>query len=436
MTSADTDVRGPADPVAPAGPAGPAGPGAETVPFDAFDVVHRPNPYPRYRALRETAPFCPVRLGAARVTLATTYEGCHTVLQGAEWGRGYSDGLNPFRPGVPPSEVPGGSFLGMDPPDHDRLRSLVSRAFTPRASLAEVPFVRSTVDRLVDDALAGGGLDVVADLARPLSVEVMCRLLGVPTADAPSFVTWIQGIARGTDPDYLLSPADIVVRTASARDLGAYLFRLIAERRSRPQDDLVSRLVAVQHDQGALTELEVIELVALLLAAGLDTTANLVTNGVLALLRHPDQLALLRERPDLMPAAVEEMLRYDPPSQFVTRVALADTAVAGHPFRRGDGVVVLSASGHRDPAAFENPDTFDITRYAATPPARRHLGFALGVHYCLGAPLARLQAENAIGTLVRRGGELSLVTDDLEYRPNAALRGLRTLLVNTTGSAD
>lgn len=405
---------------------------ASVVEFDAFDLEHRADPYPRYRALRETAPFCPVRLGAAQVTVATTYAGCAAVLQGAEWGRGYADGLNPFRPGVAPGEVPGGSFLGMDPPDHTRLRALVSRAFTPRASLAEAPFVREVVDGLVDTALADGGLDVVADLARPLSVAVMCRLLGVPAADAPSFLGWIQGVARGTDPDYLLSPADIVVRTAAARDLGGYLFALVAARRAEPRDDLVSRLVAVQRDQGGLTELEVVELTALLLAAGLDTTANLVTNGVLALLRHPDQLALLRARPELMPAAVDEMLRYDPPSQFVTRVALADTTVGGHPFRRGDGVVVLSASGHRDPAAFADPDRFDLTRYAATPPARRHLGFALGLHYCLGAPLARIQAEAAIGTLLRRCPGLALATEDVQYRPNAALRGLESLLVTIT----
>jgi cytochrome P450 len=406
------------------------------VEFDAFDLEHRADPYPRYRVLRETAPFCPVRLGAARVTVATTYAGCAAVLQGAEWGRGYADGLNPFRPGVAPGEVPGGSFLGMDPPDHTRLRALVSRAFTPRASLAETPFVRLVVDRLVATAVDDGGLDVVAGLARPLSVAVMCRLLGVPTADAPSFLGWIQGIARGTDPDYLLSPADIVVRTACARDLGRYLFELVTVRRLAPRDDLISRLVAIQRDQDVLTEVEIVELCALLLAAGLDTTANLVTNGVLALLRHPDQLALLRERPELMPAAVDEMLRYDPPSQFVTRVALTDTTVGEQRFRRGDGVVVLSAAGHRDPAAFPDPDRFEVTRYAATPPARRHLGFALGLHYCLGAPLARIQAEAAIGTLLGRAGELRLATEDVEYRPNAALRGPASLLVNIKGDSD
>ncbi|MBL7500520.1 cytochrome P450 [Frankia sp. CNm7] len=405
------------------------------VEFDAFDLEHRPDPYPRYRVLRETAPFCPVRLGAARVTVATTYEGCSAVLQGAEWGRGYTEGLNPFRPGVAPGEVPGGSFLGMDPPEHTRLRGLVSRAFTPRASLAEAPFVRLVVDRLLDQAVAAGGLDIVEDLARPLSLAVMCRLLGVPTADGPSLVSWIGGIARGTDPDYLLTPADIVVRTAAARDLGRYLFELAATRRALPRDDLLSRLVTSQRDQEVLTEREVIELCGLLLAAGLDTTANLIANGVLALLRHPDQLALLRERPEILPAAIEEMIRFDPPSQFVTRVALADTTVCGRPFRRGDGVVVLSASGHRDPTAFADPDRFDVTRYAASPPARRHLGFALGTHYCLGAPLARIQAEAAIGALARRGGDLSLVTEDIEYRPNAALRGPRALLVNTPGTA-
>ncbi|SNQ51484.1 Cytochrome P450 [Frankia canadensis] len=355
MTSLDTDARRAGGTGATDG-AGPAlGLAGDVVGFDAFEPTHRANPYPRYQAMRELAPFCPIRLGAARVTLATRYDECAAVLQGAQWGRAYDEGLNSFRPGVDLGEVPGGSFLTMDPPDHTRLRGLVSRAFTPRASLAETPFVERVVTDLVDAALAAGGLDVVADLARPMSLAVMGRLLGIATADASPLLDWIQGITRGTDPDSLLSPDEIAARTACARDLGRFLLDLIAERRERPREDLVSRLAAVQRDQGSLTVREVVELVALLLAAGLDTTANLVANGTLALLRHPDQLALLRARPDLLPAAIEEMLRYDPPSQFVTRVALTDTTVGEHRFRRGDGVVVLSASGHRDPAASPIP---------------------------------------------------------------------------------
>jgi cytochrome P450 len=398
--------------------------------FDAFDLTHRADPYPRYQAAREMAAFCPILLGDARVTLVTRYDGCAEVLQGAEWGRGYEEGLNPFRPGVAADQVPGGSFLRMDPPDHTRLRSLVSRAFTPKVSAGLTPRVRSIVAPLIDTAVTEGGLDVVAGLARPLSVSVMCDLLGVPETDSSTFLGWAQAIARGTDPDYLLSAGDIVARTAAARDLGLYLQSLLAARRVFPRDDLISQLVAAEERHDALTETELIGICALLLVAGLDTTANLITNGVLALTRHPDQLALLRNRPDLVHAAVDEMLRYDPPSQFVTRVALADTTVCGHPFRRGEGVVVLSASGHRDPAVFTDPDRFDITRYATTPPARRHLGFALGLHYCLGAPLARVQAEVAIDTLTRRASALSLATDTVTYRPNAALRGPESLLVN------
>ena len=207
------------------------------VEFDAFDLEHRADPYPRYRVLRETAPSAGPprrRPGHGRDHLCGLCRGA----AGAEWGRGYADGLNPFRPGVAPGEVPGGSFLGMDPPDHTRLRALVSRALPGRAS----PRPRRPPGRRPprrDGGGDGGGLDVVAGLARPCP-SPDCRLLGVPAADAPSFLGWIQGIARGTDPHDLLSPADIVVRTACARDLGRYLIELVTVRRLAPRDDPIT----------------------------------------------------------------------------------------------------------------------------------------------------------------------------------------------------
>ncbi|WP_322756183.1 cytochrome P450, partial [Frankia sp. Cas3] len=238
---------------------------------------------------------------------------------------------------------------------------------------------------------------------------------------------WELAIARGTDPDDLLSAHDVADRSRAGQEVVAYLHALIGQRRAHPTDDLLSMLVGVEEQGEVLTAAEVLGICVLLLVAGMETSINLIGNGMIALLRNPDQLALLRERPELTPAAVEEMLRYDTPTQFTMRVALTETTVAGHTFARGDGVIVLMASAGRDPAVFTDPDRFDITRYAAASAPRRHLGFSLGLHYCLGAPLARMEAETAIRTLIARAPGLSLATDTLTYLPSLIHRGVVSL---------
>jgi len=406
-------------------------------PFQAFEPAHRHDPYPAFRRVREATAACPLLLGDTPVTVFTRHAECAEILASPDWGHGYQAGISPFRDTG--ALIPG-SFVRMDPPDHSRFRGLVNKAFTPRVVAALAPMVERVVDELLDAALARDGFDVLGDLAVPLALTMIGgRVLGVPEHERRVLRRWELDIAHGTDPDELLPPEVITARGVSAREAFDYFTRLVAQRRAEPPADestageptadLMSALIRVEEAGDRLTEPELVGICLLLLVAGMETSINLVGNGVLALLRHPDQLTLLRERPELMPAALDEMLRYDLPTQFTIRVALRGTAVAGRTFERGDGVVVVMASAGRDAAVYPDPDRFDITRYAAPNPARRHLGFSLGIHYCLGAPLARLEAGIAIGALLRRAPGLRLASDELEHLPSLIHRGLRSLPV-------
>ena len=393
--------------------------------FGAFDPARRHDPYPSYHALREADPFYRLPLGAQQVTLLTRYQDCRHVLQDAAWGRG-EGGTNAWRSA---NSFDGGlrSLLGVNPPDHTRLRGLVSKAFTPRVISGLRPQITVLVESLLDAALAAGEVDLIDAFARPLPLRIICDLLGVPVRDEETFRAWGTALTRGLDPDYLLTPDELALRGKATVEFDAYFTDLIAARRARPTDDLLGLLVAVREQGDSLTEAELLELCALLLVAGYETTINLIGNAVLALLRDTDQLTALRADPDLAPALVDETLRHDPPVQFVGRLALRGTEVAGHSFAAGEvGVIMLAAAG-RDPRTFAEPDRFDIRRYAGPTPAPRHLGFGLGIHYCLGAPLARLEAEIALQALVRRAGSLTPASDPPSYRPHLAVRGLETL---------
>ncbi|KLL10161.1 cytochrome P450 [Protofrankia coriariae] len=396
--------------------------------FGAFDPARRADPYPSYRALRAADPFYRVPLGDGRATVLTRYPDCVTALSEAAWGRGES-GTNAWRRA---DALDGGlrSFLRMNPPSHTRLRGLVSKAFTPRVVAAFQPRVTSLVDTLIDAALARGGeIDLIDALARPLPLRVICDLLGVPARDEQTFRGWANDLTRGIDPDYLLTPDELARRRTSSREFDAYFTELIAWRRARPAGDLLSELVAVRDQGDVLSESELLELCALLLVAGYETTVNLIGNAVLALLRNPDQLALLRTDLALIPSVIDETLRYDPPIQLVGRLALRDTEIAGHAFHQGEIIIILSAAAQRDPDVFTDPDRFDITRYAGAAPAHRHLGFGLGIHYCLGAPLARLEARIALRALVQRAPGLTLAVDPPPYRPHLTVRSLAALPV-------
>jgi cytochrome P450 len=265
-------------------------------------------------------------------------------------------------------------------------------------------------------------MDLIGDLAYPLPVAVICALLGVPAADHVLFRDWSDEIARSLD---LTDETAVYDRAAASTvALTAYLDGLLAERRARPQADLFSALVAVEEQGDRLSREELFATCVLLLIAGHETTINLIGNGALALLRHPDQWRRLRESPDLMQTAVEELLRYDSPVQMTARVANEDIAYKGHRFRAGQQVAFLIGAANRDPAQFAAPAALDIGRRE-----NRHLSFGGGIHYCLGAPLARLEGEIAFQTVARRMPKLALAAETVAYRDNYVLRGLEALPV-------
>ncbi|WP_236794621.1 cytochrome P450 [Amycolatopsis sp. GM8] len=389
--------------------------------FAGFDLEYRADPYPQYRALREATPLYQLPGG---VSLVTRYEDCAAALSETKWGRADANGFNPFAPELSHEHLP---FLFLDPPDHTRLRGLVSKAFTPRMIAGLRPLIESTVDELLTELLAADEADLVESFAYPLPLRVICAMLGVPARDRPLFGGWSSALARGLDPGPLLSPSERDARAHAMQDGKAYFRDLLAKRRAEPADDLVSALAAVEEQGDVLTESELLNTFALLLSGGFETTVSLIANGTLALLRNPGQLALWRETPDLAPHAIEELARYEPSVQIAARVAQGPLKLAGHAFGNGDGIVLLLASANRDPEAFEDPDRLDLTRY--TRPAPAHLSFAKGIHFCLGAALARLEVEIAMDALVRRAPGIELVTEDLTYLPNVSIRRMRALPV-------
>jgi cytochrome P450 len=314
-------------------------------------------------------------------------------------------------------------LLFMDPPDHTRLRGLVARAFTPRT----VDHLRARTEVLVDELLAGmaassGEVDLVDALAYPLPVKVICALLGVPDEDEHRFSAWSKALVRSIDPSVLRS-AEIEAQISVARDeLATYLEDLVARRAcERGGDDLISVLLDVEAESDRITHRELIELAALLLVAGHETTVNLIGNGTLALLRHPDQRAILQRRPELFDTAIDELLRFDSPVQMNARFATEDIDVAGHTIERGTELVLVLGAANHDPAAFPNPDLLDVTR-----DARRHVAFGGGIHHCLGAALARMEGQVAIRGLLARFPDVRQAGEPVR-RPTFTLRGLEHL---------
>lgn len=398
-----------------------------------LDPTNRANPYPLYARLRET----PVALQEDGTYVVSTYREIVALLhdprissderkstRGAgalvASGKLASEG----RESSPP-------FIFLDPPDHDRLRRLVMHQFTPDRIEGMRDRVVQLVDRLLDVQADRGQLDIVDDLAYPLPVTVICELLGVPREDEPRFHRWATALARSLDPAQGMSDAEVQQAAQAVVQMGEYVGGLIAARRAQPADDLLSGLVAGNDPAGRMNERELLVTMMLLLVAGHETTVNLITNGMLTLLRHPDVLDRLRRDPDLVITTVEEVLRYEPPVQFRTRTTLANVEIAGVTIPKGATVVLLLASGSRDPARFPDPDRFDPDRVD-----NEHLGFGRGIHYCVGAPLARIEAQVALSTLARRLVAPCLAADPPPYRENASLRGPQHLIVDVDRLGD
>lgn len=395
--------------------------------FDPFDHAYKADPYSHYRQLTANGPLQRTEAG---LWMATSYELCGRILRDPRFGHNPGGGIEVAWRDRQELKEEDLAFIRLDPPDHTRLRRLVSSAFTARLVERLRPRVEAAVGDLLRKARRrsrDGHFDLIAEVADPLPITIIGQLLGVPPADLVTFSQRSRALGRGTDPDFLLSPEDIAAREAAHREFGAYFRALAEQRRADPRDDLLTALVRAEDEGERLTPAELVATCVLLLGAGHETTVNLIGNGMLSLLRNPGQLDRLRERPDQAQAAVEELLRYDPPAQFTARVALDDVEYGGLRIRRGEPVVVLIGAANRDPSVFTDPDRLDITR----PPAR-HLSFGIGIHFCLGAPLARLEGQIALSQLAAVG--LKLAGDELCYRPNVVIRGLAALPVSFTDS--
>lgn len=391
--------------------------------LELLDPRHRADPYPIYRALRESGPLV---LPGSNLAVFTSYADCDAVLRhpascsdrlkSTTAQRAIAEGAEPRPLGAP-------SFLFLDPPDHTRLRRLVSKAFSPKVVKSLEPDIAGLVDGLLDTVEAAGTFEVIADLAHPLPVAVICRLLGVPVEDEPKFTWASELLAQGLDPFIAFTgqPQGFVERMQAGLWLREYLSELLAQRRADPRDDLMSGLIAVEEAGDQLTEEEIVATCNLLLIAGHETTVNLIANAVLAMLRHRDNWTALSRDGGRASAIVEETLRYDPPVQLVGRVAGEDMTIGETRVAQGDNMILLLAAAHRDPAVVDRPDEFDPARASV-----RHLAFGLGPHFCLGAPLARLEAAVALSAVTRRFPDARL-TGQPVYKPHVTLRGMVSL---------
>ena len=406
----------------------------------------KPNPYPDYARVREASPI--YRLpGPQPAYLLTRFEDVNRLLRGGDFGRQEEIGGlqeptgNPFQRFLTARlQAMVGPFIGMaehwmlmvNPPYHTHLRGQVTRAFLPRAIEAQRGAIERIADELIDARLRSGSMDLRGEFSYPLAIYVIGELIGVPREDHPRLKRLARHLALAIDPNISGRSRLLVLRqmalfrevSKASRELQTYFADLAEERRRRPQDDLLSTLVTRDGENEPLSREELVDTCILLMVAGHVTTVDLIGNGMLALLRNPEQLALLRDRPELAESAVEEMLRYDSPVQVTGRMVRQPAEVAGVQVQPGDQVVVLLGGANRDPAEFAEPDRFDVTR---TP--NRHVAFAAGIHFCLGAALARLEAQVAVARLLERLPKLSLAAEP-RWGSGTVLRGVESLPVS------
>jgi len=393
------------------------------------DFANRADPYPLYEELRRTPVLHEEEDGPYVVSSFWDIESllhdprissdaANLAAAGDELAEAQSTGLPP-------------SFLRLDPPEHDRLRRIANSAFGPPHKPRRIESMRGELHEIVGGLIDGFGeareIDLVDQFAYPFPVTVICRLLGVPREDEPRFRSWVDPLVASLDPETRESADEEFVKAAqeARMQLGMYLAGLVEQRTKDPQDDMLSDLADSRGPEGAMTMMEVMSTAVLLLIAGHETTVNLITNGMLTLLRHPDVLRRLREDPGLAANIVEELLRYEPPVQIVPqRTCIADIEVRGVTIPKGSRIWLMLAAGNRDPERFKDPERFDPDRGDI-----QHLGFGSGIHSCFGAPLARLETQIALTELARRLDSPRLVEDPPPYRQNAVLRGPRHLRI-------
>ena len=400
-----------------------------TVDYDPRRPEHIADPFPIFARLRAEDPvhWSDVLGG----WVLTRYRDVRQVLNDPRFS---ADRITPFRDHLAPDaraqiadllRTLGIWAVFNDPPTHTRRRALLNKAFTSRAVAALRPLIARIVGHLIDRVAARGEIDLIADFAYPLPASVIAGMIGVPVEDLDRFNTWSDEIAAFVG-SALATPDKRERGERGVREMSAYFRAMVADHRKRPREDILSALIAAEEAGAALSEEEVVASCILLLFAGHETTTNLIGNGMLAVLRNPPAQEALRRDPAMAQSAVEEMLRYDGPTQAMTRIALEEVRLdaAGPAIKTGDRVFALLNAANRDPAVFEDPDRFDIARGDT-----RHISFGYGIHFCLGAPLARLEGQIGVAALVERLPDLALATEAPEWSDSFVLRGVKALPV-------
>jgi cytochrome P450 len=379
--------------------------------LNPFEEGFFDNPYRQYRRLREKAPVHQSPIGPWSLL---GYEECARLI------RDPSLSVEDRNATVGPRDI-----LNMDPPDHTRIRRLLSKAFTPRRIEELVDTTQSLVDTMLDGIEDRGRLDVIPDLAFPLPFAVISRMLGMPEDDSESVRDWSHTLVQVLEP--MLAPEELAKVMIAGENLRGRVTEVIEEKRKKPADDLLSALIAVEEQGDRLSEEELLDQVMLLYIAGHETTVNLIGNGMLALLRNPEQLNKLAKTPQLIDNGIDELLRFDSPVQFTRRVALADIEIDGNSVAAGSMIFAMLGSANHDPEHFgPNADELDLARLEAP----HHLSFGGGIHHCLGAVLARMEGRIGIGSLVQRFPNMELTDEPAKWNQRLVLRGLDSLPVS------
>jgi len=398
------------------------------VDYDPGDPAVRANPWPVFHDLQAHEPVH--RSSALRAWVLTRYDHVREVLLDSRFS---TERIGPFIEHLPeaarePMQVldraVGEWAIFQDPPNHTRLRGLMNRAFTPNAAERMRPVAQRVVDRLLDEVSDAGQMDVIREFAFRLPILVICEMLGLPGEHFQMFKDWCDELALFVGGSRAIEDKYPRARRA-AHELIDYFRRQIADRRTSPRDDLISGLVTARDEAARLSEDELVAQCILLLFAGNEATSNLIGNGTLVLLRHPAALDQLRRNPDIIQSAVEELLRFESPAQSVVRLATEDIEIDGTMIRKGDRLHLLLNAANRDPTRFPDADTLDLLR-----DPNPHIAFGHGIHYCIGGPLAKVEAQVAFSTMLRRFEHLTLEIDEPEWLDSMTFRGVKSLPVS------